>query len=117
MPLKRRVSKARNPLITSEAVELFKRGLELQKIGADDVDFDGDDSTQHSEERLEYIQLTKRLHWTLFGLVGVAGPLDVFPGDVPSGAELYRQSYPHALELRRQLMTAMRRGKSSHKLR
>ena len=55
--------------------------------------------------------------WTLFGLVGVAGPLDVFPGDVPSGAELYRQSYPHALELRRQLMTAMRRGKSSHKLR
>jgi hypothetical protein len=40
-----------------------------------------------------------------------AGPLDVFPGEVPSGAEFYRQSYPHALELRRQLVAAMRGGK------
>jgi hypothetical protein len=40
-----------------------------------------------------------------------AGPLDVFPGEVLSGAELYRQSYPHALELRRQLVAAMRGGK------
>lgn len=54
MPVKRRVSKARNNLITPEAIELFRRGLELQKLGADEIDYDGD-SIEHSPDRLEFI--------------------------------------------------------------
>jgi hypothetical protein len=71
MPVKRRVPKTRNPLITDEAVELFRRGLELQALGADDLD---DRDNPYSEE---YNRVWRRLTWTILGLVGSAGPLDV----------------------------------------
>ena len=107
MPTKRRVPKNRNPEITPEAVALFKRGLELQKRGADEID---DDANENTPEQDEYSAIEKRLHWTLLGLIGVAGPLDVYPGmERNPYPELYCASIPHALELRAQLMKAIRR--------
>jgi hypothetical protein len=110
VPLKRRTAK-RNvliaPEILPEAVKLFKRGLELQKLGADEI---GDGYDEQSPEREEYSAVWKRLNWTLLGLVGSAGPLDVYPGmSLDDGAPYYRLSYPHALELRALLTKELRR--------
>jgi hypothetical protein len=114
MPAKRRTAKSRNPQITDEAVELFRRCLELREVGAHEIDYDGDDDG-HSPERLEYMEKSKRLEWGIFGLVGDASPLDVFPGVERYGNELYQTTFPHALELRRQLIAAMRQGKKLDK--
>lgn len=108
MPVKRRMAKARNPLITPEAIALFKRGLELQALGADDV---YDDSDEMSEARAEYSALTRRLDWTLLRLAPhEAGPLDVYPGmERNPYPELYCASIPRALELRAQLQKGTRK--------
>ena len=98
----------KNALITPEAIALFRRGLELQKIGADEIDFDAYEKTPEQEE---YDAIVRRLHWTLLGLVGCAGPLDVYPGMEPYGNDYYQTSFPYALELRRLLMKAGRRRK------
>src|SRR6266540_1756409 len=58
MPTKRRVPKDRAPKITPEAIALFRRGLELQAMGADDV---FDDSDELSDEREEYNAIWRRL--------------------------------------------------------
>jgi hypothetical protein len=106
MPAKLRTSKMRNALITPEAVALFRRGLELQKIGADEINYDGE---ENSPEQDEYHAIERRLHWTLLGLIGDAGPLDVEPGRKYCGAECWMQSVPKALELRRLLRATDRR--------
>ncbi|MFL5237584.1 MAG: hypothetical protein ACJ8EL_08265 [Rhizomicrobium sp.] len=105
--MKRRIAKARNPLITPEAVALFRRGLELQGIGADDID---DDSDVAEEDRQEYSAVIRRLHWGLLHIApSDAGPLDVYPGMEPDGSEFYRASIPRALELR----ALLQKGKPS----
>ncbi len=108
MPVKRRTAKARNPLVTPEAVALFKRGLELQAIGADDVD---DDSDAPAEARAEYAAIFRRLHWTVLRLAPhEAGPLDVYPGmERNPYPELYCASIPRALELRALLKKGIRK--------
>jgi hypothetical protein len=62
MPAKLRVSKMRNPLVTPEAVRLFERGLELQKLGAHEIDWETYEKTLDQEE---YEAVERRLHWTL----------------------------------------------------
>ncbi len=108
MPTKRRVPKDRNPKITPEAVALFRRGLELQAIGADDV---YDDSDEMAEERAEYGAVFRRLHWTVLRLAPhEAGPLDVYPGmERNPYPELYNASIPRALELRALLQKGIRK--------
>jgi hypothetical protein len=107
MPVKRRISKARNPLITPEAVALFRRGLEIIKAG--DEEFWEEDGGHRSE----YLDITKRLDWVLLHIhPGDAGPLDiVLDGDEVGGSEMYRASIPRARELRRLLM----KGRTSSK--
>ena len=107
MPTKRRVPKDRAPKITPEAIALFRRGLELQAMGADDV---FDDSDELSDEREEYNAIWRRLHWGLLHIApNEAGPLDVQPGEVHEAAEGWLESVPKALELRALLM----KGKTS----
>src|SRR6478736_145702 len=110
MPVKLRNPKARNPLIApevmAEAVALFRRGLALQKRGADEIDYYSGETTPDQEE---YREVERRLHWTMLKLVGSAGPLDVYPGmPLDGGAPYYRLSYPHAMRLRALLMKEMR---------
>jgi len=57
----------------------------------------------------EYNEVERRLHWTLLGLVGSAGPLDTYPGMAPSGSDYYQKSVPHALRLRALLMKEIHR--------
>ena len=110
MPVKLRTPKVRNDLIPpehfAEACALFKRGLELQRRGADDL---GDDYEEKTDDQKEYAAVWRRLTWGLLGLPGSPGPLDVFPGCEPSGSEYYRSLYPHALALRRLLQKGIRR--------
>jgi hypothetical protein len=114
MPAKLRVSKMRNPLVTPEAVRLFERGLELQKLGAHEIDWETYEKTLDQEE---YEAVERRLHWTLRRLVCDVGPLDIAAGhyaDVPDDVEqngTYRASVPRARELWRLLMKARRSSK------
>jgi hypothetical protein len=101
MPIKRRVSKMRNALITPEAIRLFQRGLELQKIGGNEINYDGEENTPEQEE---YSVIWERLHWTLLGLAGDCGPLDIAASDednvvTDDGSGTYRASIPRAREL------------------
>src|SRR4051812_22625655 len=68
MPVKRRVPKDRNPAITDEAVTMFARLLELQKLGVDEAGYDADVSG-HAEEREEFLETYKALMWGVFNLV------------------------------------------------
>jgi hypothetical protein len=114
MPAKRRVSKIRNPFITDEAVALFKRGLELHKLGGHEYDLETHRTTLEQEE---YREIWGRLHWGLLGCAGDAGPLDIAAGyhaDVPDDVDddgTYRASVPRARELWRLLMKARRSPK------
>jgi hypothetical protein len=101
MPVKLRVSKMRYAQITPEAIRLFRRGLELQKIGANEINYDGEENTPAQEE---YMAIWKRLHWTLLGLVGDCGPLDIAAGEeddvvTDDGSGTYSASIPRAREL------------------
>jgi hypothetical protein len=108
MPVKLRVSKMRGQKITPEAVELFRRGLELQALGADEIDYDADEKTA---DQLEYSDVEHKLHWSIFHLVGEAGPLDVFPGmERNPYPVLYDESVDHALDLRAHLLKAINRN-------
>jgi hypothetical protein len=107
-----RRSKARNPLIDpavlAEAVELFRRGLQLQAIGADEYPEFG----KETPETEEYARIEKRLHWRLLGLVGDLGPLDVRPGENRTGgAALFVATAPRALRIREILMNELRRSR------
>src|SRR4051812_25835091 len=63
---------------------------------------------EHSPEKLEYLEKSKRLEWGIYGLIGDASPLDVYPGIKPYGNELFRTTFPRALELRAKLLAAVR---------
>jgi hypothetical protein len=51
---------------------VLRGGLELQEIGADDVDGE-------SDAHEEYAAIEKRLHWTIFSFVSSAGARMFFP--------------------------------------
>jgi hypothetical protein len=55
------VAQRRTVTITEEMLALFRRGCELQAAGRDDVDED-------SAEHVEFIEIDKRLNWTLLQL-------------------------------------------------
>ena len=55
------LNRSQGPASTAEMVELFKRGCELQAAGHGDID---DKSPEHDE----FIQIAKRLEWTLLQL-------------------------------------------------
>src|SRR5437762_2599330 len=108
MPMKRRIPKDRTPEITPEAVELFARCTELQELGVDEVGYDSD-VDGYAEEREEYLSKFHRLCWGLLDCVGSADPLSVqHEADRTGEPELYIASIPRALELRRQLLAAVR---------
>src|SRR5258708_37161113 len=101
MPMKRRTAKGRNPLsdpkILAEAAELFRRGLQLQALGADEVNYG---SKPDTPEREEYRAIEYRLHWQLLKLPCDLGPLDVGPGQEITGGEGFTRTAPHAREVR-----------------
>src|SRR5882757_86430 len=111
MPTKRRIPKERNPLITDEAVALFRRGLALQRRGAHERDY----KTESTPEQDEYAEIARRLHWQLLDCAAAVGPLDIAAGewaDVPDDVVddgTYRGSVPHARELHRLLKKEIRR--------
>ncbi len=108
MPVKLRTPKARNDLITPEAVALFKRGLELKALGAHDLDDNATGDVKAAQD--EYNDIERRLHWTLLGLVGDAGPLDIdIDGDTDGGSPTYRASIPQARKLHKLLTREIRR--------
>src|SRR6266404_8431585 len=110
MPLKRRVGKARDPLsdpaTLAEAAELFRRGLELQRRGADQIDYEAEEKTA---EQLEYRAIEYRLHWQLLKIPCDLGPLDVGPGQPITGGEGFTRTAPHAREIRKILLAEIRR--------
>jgi hypothetical protein len=63
-----------------------------------------------ADARDEYSAVFRRLHWGLLNLAPhEAGPLDVYPGIEPYGAELHRASIPRALALRALLQRGNRK--------
>jgi hypothetical protein len=59
----------RKSALTPEMIALFKRGCELQAAGYDDVDYEG-------PERDEFVQISKRLDWTLLHRPGAVSVFD-----------------------------------------
>jgi hypothetical protein len=62
--------------ITQEMLRLFRRGRQLQLLGADDIDAKGAESD-------EFRALDKKLNWTLLHRVGQCSVFDNFDGDEP----------------------------------
>jgi hypothetical protein len=109
--MKRRTAKAHdNPVITPEMVELFRRGLQLQALGADEIADYGEDTPEQNE----YSAIERRLHWQLLGLACDLGPLDVRPGEKVIGGAGFVATAPRALRIRETLMKELRRSGGIH---
>jgi hypothetical protein len=65
--------------ITDEMLDLWRRGCELQAAGHDDSD---DDSAEHDE----FVRISKRLNWSLIGVVTLSVFDRGLDGDPPSYA-------------------------------
>jgi hypothetical protein len=116
MALKRRSGKARSkvlvaPEVMTEAVELFRRGLQLQALGAHEIDYDYEERTP---EELEYCAIEFRLQWQLLKLPCDLGPRDGGPGQPITGGEGFTRTAPHAREVRRVLMAELSRRGQVH---
>lgn len=102
----------RNALVTPECVALFRRGLELQKIGGHKYDLVTYRTTAAQEE---YRAIWHRLHWQLLNLACQVGPLDIAAGewtDVPDDViddGTYRGSVPRARQLYQLLKKGLRK--------
>jgi hypothetical protein len=106
MPVKKRKSKARQHLITDEVVALFSKCCEIQKFG--DEEFWAEDGGR----RREYLDASGELHRLLGLKPWHASPLDTdLAAPDRCGGELWVTSRPDALELRREILAAMNRGK------
>jgi len=114
--LKRRTPKSRGALVApevmAEAVALFRRGLELQKLGA--LDLDDDYDTNPTPEQEEYRAIEHRLNWKLLKAPCDLGPLDVGPGQPITGGEGFTRTAPKAREVRKILLAEMRRRSKAH---
>jgi hypothetical protein len=109
--MKRRAAKAHNdPVITPEMVELFRRGLQLQARGADEIADYGEDTPEQNE----FAAIERRLHWQLLGLACDLGPLDVRPGEKVTGGAAFVATAPRALRIRETLMKEVRRSGRMH---
>src|SRR5436190_15475847 len=62
MPIRTRTAKPRGRVITEEMVALFRRGLQLQKRGADDM---GEYEPPHPRLRKEFIEIEQTLRRAL----------------------------------------------------
>jgi hypothetical protein len=62
-------------VVTPEMVELFRRGFEIQKAGTHESWED------EGGRRSEFLEISKRLDWTLLGRVGEVSVLDPLLGD------------------------------------
>jgi hypothetical protein len=104
MPVKRRRAKARNATITDEAIQAFELCEEIAAAGlAEAWEDDGG-------RRDEYLTAHLSLHGELSLRSWEASPADVpDSGACPWEGNLYAASWPKAQELRRELLTAIKR--------
>jgi hypothetical protein len=69
-PKRAPISRSRHLVISDEMVELFRRGLELQKAGTHEK------WEEEGGRHGEYIEITKRLDWVLLKRLGEVSVLD-----------------------------------------
>jgi hypothetical protein len=104
MPVKLRRPKKRAMQITDEAIAAFKTCEEIASAGlAEALEDEGG-------RRDEYLTASRSLHRELSLRPWEASPLDVLDeGSCPWEGNLYAASWPKAQELRRELLTAIKR--------
>jgi hypothetical protein len=76
-PKRTLLARQRKDPITPEMVELFRRGREIQKAGATET------WEEEGGRRGEFLDITKRLDWSLLHRVGQCSVFDDFSGEEP----------------------------------
>jgi hypothetical protein len=106
MPVKKRKPKARQHVITDQVVALFRKCCEIQKFG--DEDFWAEDGGR----RREYLDAAGELRRLLGLPPWSASPLDTdLAGPAPYNQDgCWAMTRPAALEMRREILAAMKRG-------
>jgi hypothetical protein len=104
MPVKLRRPKTRTTRVTDEAIQAFELCEEIAAAGLDEAWED------EGGRRREYLTALQSLHGELSLRPWEASPVDVLDeGSCPWEGNLYAASWPKAQELRRELLTAIKR--------